>query len=254
MDYEILLNSIKKEYKDILKDNLVGIYVHGSIAMGCFNWNNSDIDFIVVVNETITQDIKIKLMDATLKLNKIAPPKGLEMSIVLKENCINFIYPTPFELHFSNTHIKWYMKDKDDYCKKMNGTDIDLAAHFTIINKFGLVLDVPPICEVFGNVSEQFYIESIKCDIENAKDEVLNNPTYIILNLCRVLAYVNDNVILSKLEGGEWGLINLDENYSKIIISALDCYKTNAAYTIKNNETIEFCDYVLDKINRYSLI
>lgn len=254
MKYKKILNSIKKEYKNILKDNLVGIYVHGSIAMGCFNWNSSDIDFVVVVNKPISQDIKIKLMDSTLELSKISPPKGLEMSIVLKESCTNFIYPTPFELHFSNTHIEWYMKDKNDYCKKMNGTDKDLAAHFTIIKKFGLVLYGLPISEIFSSVPKKYYIESIKCDIENAKDEILNNPVYIILNLCRVCAYISDNVILSKTEGGEWGLINLDKNYSLIIRSALDCYKINVDYTIKNDESIKFCNYILEKINRYIVV
>lgn len=135
MDYKTVLNSIKEAYQNIIKDNLVGIYVHGSIALGCFNWDKSDIDFIVVVKEKLSQDIKLQIMKATSKLNKIAPPKGIEMSIVLQEYCNNLKYPTPFELHFSNIHINWYKNDPGDYCNKMNGTDPDLAAHFVIIKK-----------------------------------------------------------------------------------------------------------------------
>ena len=44
-----ILEQIKTSYQEILKDNLTGIYVHGSIAFGCFNWEKSDIDFLVVV-------------------------------------------------------------------------------------------------------------------------------------------------------------------------------------------------------------
>lgn len=40
-----LLNRIKISYQNILKDGLVGIYVHGSIAFECFHWDQSDIDF-----------------------------------------------------------------------------------------------------------------------------------------------------------------------------------------------------------------
>jgi len=36
---------------------------------------------------------------------------------------------------------------------------------------------------------------------------------YITLNLARVLAYQKDHLILSKKEGGEWGLANLVEKY-----------------------------------------
>lgn len=139
MDYKIVLNNIKETYENIIKDNLVGIYVHGSIALGCFNWDKSDIDFIVVVKEKLSQDIKLQIMKVTSRLNEIAPSKGIEMSIVLQEYCNNFQYPTPFELHFSNMHVDWYKNNADDYCNKMNGTDSDLAAHFVIIRKAGVV-------------------------------------------------------------------------------------------------------------------
>ena len=32
-----LINSFVERSKDILKENLVGVYLHGSLAMGCFN-------------------------------------------------------------------------------------------------------------------------------------------------------------------------------------------------------------------------
>ena len=37
---DFILNS-----KNILYDNLIGIYLHGSLAMGCYNEKKSDIDF-----------------------------------------------------------------------------------------------------------------------------------------------------------------------------------------------------------------
>lgn len=49
-----ILNKIVGSYKDILKDNLVGIYIHGSLAMNCFNPKSSDIDFLVVIKEKPT--------------------------------------------------------------------------------------------------------------------------------------------------------------------------------------------------------
>lgn len=45
-----LLDRIKTAYSKILGDRLAGIYVHGSIVFGCFNWDRSDIDFLVVVS------------------------------------------------------------------------------------------------------------------------------------------------------------------------------------------------------------
>lgn len=249
MNYEEVLKSVSIEYKNILGDNLVGIYVHGSIALGCFNFDKSDIDYIVVVNKPLTEEIKLKLMNVTIELNKKAPSKGLEMSIVLKKYCTNFIYPTPFELHFSNMHLGWYNSDSKDYCKNMNGFDKDLAAHFTIIKNSGIVLYGLPINEVFAEVSKEDYLDSIKNDISEAKSEICENPMYIILNLCRVLAYVRNNLILSKEKGGEWGLYNLDKCYHKIINDALYSYNTNEIMKVDEEEAKRFCDYMLKNIN-----
>ena len=70
---------------------------------------------------------------------------------ILQDNqqsiCRPFIYPTPFELHFSVAHLYWYGKDPDDYISKMKGEDKDLAAHFTIITHRGKCLYGAPIYE-----------------------------------------------------------------------------------------------------------
>ena len=85
-----------------------------------------------------------------------------------------------------------------DYILKMKGTDKDLAAHFTIIKACGIVLYGAGINEVFADVPRDKYIDSIWADIEGARAEILENPVYIILNLCRVAAFLKDNLILSK--------------------------------------------------------
>ena len=97
-----------------------------------------------------------------------------------------------------------------DYVQKMNGTDKDLAAHFTITKKYGIVLYGADIDSVFGEVPKMDYIDSILSDIEEANEEILENPIYITLNLCRVAAFLKDGLITSKKQGGEWGKENLD--------------------------------------------
>lgn len=250
MNYKYILNLILQEYKAILKENLVGIYIHGSIALGCFNWDKSDIDYIVIVNEKLSLNTKLKLMESTIKINSLSTNKGLEMSIVLKEYCTNFIYPTPFELHFSNSHINSYIDDPVNYCETMNGLDKDLAAHFTIIKNHGLVLYGASINSTFPYVPNEDYIDSIKYDINDAKSEIFNNPIYIILNLCRVLAYLKDDLILSKEQGGYWGINNLDNAFKELINEAIICYKTNKSITLDYTSN-KFCDYMLKEIDSF---
>ncbi len=149
---EYILNKLVEQSREILQDNMAGIYLHGSEVMGCFNPKKSDIDFIVVVHDKMTDVVKRSYMDMIVELNSLAPAKGIEMSIVRKEACKPFVHPTPFELHFSMMHLDWYMDNPDDYIQKMNGTDKDLAAHFMIIGKRGKCLCGMPIEEVFAEV------------------------------------------------------------------------------------------------------
>lgn len=76
---------------------------------------------LVVVNEAIPNNIKHRFMDMVVELNTYAPPKGIELSIVKRGVCNPFVYPTPFELHFSITHLEWYKTNPLDYIDKNEG-------------------------------------------------------------------------------------------------------------------------------------
>ena len=237
-----------EQAREILGDNLTGIYLHGSAVMGCYNPEKSDIDLIVAVEDSLSDEVKRKIMDMTVALNEAEPAKGIEMSIVKKADCNPFIYPTPFELHFSAMHMGWYRDNPEDYVRKMNGTDADLAAHFTIIKKRGKCLYGAPIDEVFAEVPKADYIDSIWNDIAEAEDEIADNSMYLILNLARVLAYLQDSLVLSKKEGGEWALNNLPEKYLSLIKAALSEYADAADISYDMNLAKDYAGYMVGKI------
>jgi streptomycin 3"-adenylyltransferase len=131
----------------------------------------------------------------------------------------------PFELHFSKGHINWYKDDPAGYINTMKGTDKDLAAHCTIIRARGRCLKGCPIDEVFGEVPERDYADALWYDIEEAPEDILEDTMYITLNLARVMAWLRERKVLSKQEGGEWGLSNLPKEYHPLIEAALKEYK-----------------------------
>lgn len=49
----IILGEIVNIFTSQLQDNLIGIYLHGSLVMGCFNPQSSDIDFLVIVKSKL---------------------------------------------------------------------------------------------------------------------------------------------------------------------------------------------------------
>lgn len=249
--FKELLSDFVEVSKEIFKTNLTGVYLHGSAAMGCFNPDKSDLDLILVVKTDIPDAEKMGFMEHVVEFNEKAPSKGIELSIVKKEFCKPFVYPTPYELHFSETHLNWFETNPKDYIGKMRGTDKDLAAHFTIINRYGIVLYGESISEAFGEVPKENYIDSIWFDIENAKEDIVENPMYIILNLCRVLAYLQEGLILSKKTGGEWGIKMLPERFGELIESALQDYVSDNKMKDDIEMAAEFADYMIDRIGRY---
>lgn len=213
-----------------LGENLVGVYLHGSLAFGCFDPRVSDIDFLIVVREALCVEQKKALLHLMLKLTPEAPPKGLEMSVVLARDCRPFVHPTPYLFHFSSAHIARALRDDEEYCRNFFGTDRDLAAHMTVIRAVGRVLVGRPIGEVFGEVPREAYLDSLRYDAENAVADISENPVYVILNLCRIAAFLEDGAVLSKKDGGLWGLQHLPQAYREIIRAAVEAYTSGSSY------------------------
>ena len=243
-----ILSRIRAVCEAAFGSQLVGIYVHGSLAFGCYREENSDIDFLIVVSKALSLVQKELLIHTMLVLEKQGPEKGLEMSVVLACNCKPFIYPTPFEIHYSKTHREWAERDLTDYCRNMNGTDPDLAAHITVIHAAGKVLCGQPVEEVFGAVPSENYLDSLRNDVENAVEDIRRDPIYIILNLCRIAAWMETGKVLSKLDGGVWGKEHLPECYRPLISSAVAAYAAQGPVQEDEEWQSRFAAYMLQRI------
>lgn len=243
-----VLDAFVKGSREILGDDLVGVYLHGSAVMGCFSPLKSDIDLIVVVEHALTDEIKRAFLEMTVALNGAAPPKGIEMSVVTRGVCRPFAYPTPYELHFSAGHLDWYRRDPDGYIREMKGTDKDLAAHFTVIRTRGRCLCGLPVEEVFGEVPREDYLDALWYDVEGAGEEIRSYPMYLILNLARVLAFCREGTVLSKKEGGLWALDHLPASFHPLIRDALREYTEAAAVAYDGALAKRYAAYMLDEI------
>lgn len=61
---DALLAGLRADFEAVLVESLIGIYVHGSLAFGCFRRETSDVDFIAVVERPPTLDQKAALIRA----------------------------------------------------------------------------------------------------------------------------------------------------------------------------------------------
>lgn len=243
------LDRIVQGMRTILADNLIGIYLHGSLAMGEFNPRMSDVDFLVVACEPLDLPAKQALVSFTLELAPDAPPKGIEFSVVLLRYTRDFVYPTPFEFHASPY---WYERLRTGELDLMaQREDPDLAAHFVITKARGACLYGEPIDVVFGDVPEAAYWSSIYGDAESILKNISADPVYGVLNLCRVLAYQRDRLSTSKREGGRWALENLDSPFHPLIRQALAASQSDApsGFTWNNADLTAFADFARERLS-----
>jgi predicted nucleotidyltransferase len=230
---QTLLMRLVDKFCKTLGDNLVGVYLHGSLAMGCFNPLTSDVDFLVVVRVPLSIETKKEILAFALELAEATPEKGLEFSIVLLEHTLYFVFPTPYELHLSPF---WYDRARNGEIDLTTPqTDPDLAAHFTITRAYGRCLFGDPIADVFGDVPEQHYCAALVYDLEGILGDIGGNPVYNILNVCRITAYRQDKRVLSKRDGGLWGLEHLASAYHPLIQQALDVYQAQTLQNVRWN-------------------
>jgi predicted nucleotidyltransferase len=242
------LDKIVTLFKKELKENLKGIYLHGSLAMGCFNPNKSDIDLLVVVRENLTTKNKKRMAKMALSLHDELPnERGIEFSIILETYLKTFVHPTPFEFHYSDFHRQQYQIDEDYLCGGFE--DEDLASQITVAYYRGISLYGSPLRELYEPIDRQYYLESILYDVKGASNEILNNPMYLTLNLCRVLFFLKEGEVSSKKEGGEWGVKVLPSVYQGLVQKCVDEYTDVVEKSeLDNRQLLDFANYMLREI------
>lgn len=206
--------------------HLIGVYLHGSLAMGCFAPCASDIDLLAVTDLPLTLHDKVGL--ARLLPGLSLQPHPIEISLLSMDDLQPWRYPTPFDLHYSES---WRQSFADDLAsgawQSWNGvrrSDEDLAAHITVLRARGRCLWGSPIGEVFPPVPYRDYVDSIQRDITWSLNRPTEQPGYAILNLCRTWAYLRTGEVRSKAEGGEWALMRLAENLRPALRAVLAGY------------------------------
>lgn len=237
-----------------LRTNLVGIYLHGSLALKCFNPQRSDVDLLVVLNESLSVDTKRTVIGYLLKHSRA--PHSIEVSYLTLSDIKPWKCPTPYDLHYGEDHREVYQAAlKDESWRSWNDerrTDLDLAAHIMVTRMRGVTLVGPAATELFPNVPEEDYRASILADFDFARERIHDNPVYAVLNMCRVFQYLSHGGISSKDEAGQWALDELASDYQVVVSQALEVYRGQIWGREWDAGALDrFAGYLNDKVSPY---
>jgi Domain of unknown function (DUF4111)/Nucleotidyltransferase domain len=228
-------------FRDILGDNLRGIYLHGSLALGCFNPARSDIDVLVVMAEPLDTDTKLLVADLLLHVS--CAPYPVELHVLTRSQLNDWRHPSPFEMHYGESHRETLALDPLTALQTMSSTDRDLAAHVTIAREAGIAVIGPPSEEVLPKVPFAHYRDALGTDLTWARG--VRSALYGILSPCRVWATLETGALHSKASGAAWALERLPDDLKPLVKTALASY-TGAGESIDFDESARqrLLDYI----------
>jgi predicted nucleotidyltransferase len=224
-----VVEELARELEDTLGGNLVGVYLHGSLALGCFNPERSDIDLLVVTRRRL--DPAARRSIAELALRRSNAPYPLEMSVLSQADARPWRYPTPYDFHYGESRrSRLEQQLAGGELAEVVDTDHDLAGHIGLLLARGRTLVGEPAGDVFPAVPEADFRDSILRDFAwiQKPETRMGGRIYGVLNACRVLAYLRGAGILSKAEAGDWARHALPADLRPTSAAAVAAYRSGS--------------------------
>jgi Domain of unknown function (DUF4111) len=204
----------------LLDQQLQGIYLHGSLALGGFQPARSDINIIAVVTGEIASTLQAELLKLLILVSN--RPRPIDIYIVTEKALFPFQPPIAFAFHYDEQ-----LRYPPQYAPSNAAPHVnpDLSIFLTVVQRSGIVLAGKPIAETIPPIPEVAFRDALARSIQAAQAHLPQDPSAFILNACRTVAYLQDGgPILAKDAGGAWGLLHMPEQFHALIQQALALY------------------------------
>ena len=247
------INGVVDIWKRHLGDNLIGIYLHGSIALNAFCPDSGDIDLLVVVKDSVEISTKLEIARDIIEIDR--KPCPLEMSAVKQADAINWKTPGNCVFHYSDFWTAKYLDkfrnpDLEVYVADHEFTDVDVTGYIKLLKQCGIVLYGKEIEEVFADVSDEDFWLAISADIDEYDFHDYDARYFAsnILILGRILSFKKEKRILSKYEGGLWMIQNVPENLKYLPELAMKIWFEGEEHILPEKDLKKLRDYLVGEI------
>jgi len=256
-----VLNTFVNAIKAELAENLIGVYLVGSIASGDFD-SDSDVDFLVVTNTELTETNRKSLQEIQTKIHDIDcyPAKHLEGSYISIADLNNWytvgekkLYyfdngSTTFEesTHDNQWHVRWILRERG----------------ITLIGqKPETILQSIPLNKLCNE------IKTVMLQVMKLFEDEINHPlsffnskfgqSFAVLTYCRMLHTLHTGTVQSKKAAVKWAKQFVEPKWVKIIDQAWH-EREGVRFGVKIGqqaeptllyETLEFIKYAVAQID-----
>ena len=182
-------------------DDLAGVYVIGSLALGGYVPGRSDIDVVAVSTSALPIEAKRSMVASVSHPNLACPSRGLEL--VVYERAV-VTTPTPGAAFSINLNSGPAMEESVSFDPATE------PAHWFVLDRSiarsnGIGLFGPPSNEMFAELPRAWVIEAV---VESLRWHRAHEGAgaNVVLNALRSLRFAREGIWSSKVEAGRWAL------------------------------------------------
>jgi predicted nucleotidyltransferase len=221
-DVNEILNLLRSNVEGILDNQFVGMYLYGSLSSGDFNPETSDIDFLVVTDDTLS-DQKIAALES---MHKRIWASGMKWASKLEGSYIPQEYIRRHDAN--NPPCPTVIEGK--FSLDRHGSDWIIQRH--IVREYGVVLAGPVPSSLIDPVSPDEIRNAILSILNEWWFPMLNDAAWLrqhgsnyhgfaVITMCRARHALEHGTIVSKPVAIQWARENLGEQWHPLIEQAI---------------------------------
>jgi hypothetical protein len=253
-ELNVVLGHLVAGARTTLGDNLVGVYLQGSFAIGDAD-EHSDVDFLVVIERELTEDEQRALQALHERLFELPTQwvQHLEGSYVPREH-LRRIDPE---------RRPWFYFDNGAMDPAWDSHDNSAVVRWSL-REHGVVLAGPDPASLVDRIPAGALRAAVIHDLAafgiwlRARDSwSARLQTLAVVTYCRILHTLETGIVSSKRGAGEWALDTLDPDWASLIRRALDERPDpwRKVHEVADPElvtrTLAFVDYAAESATRF---
>jgi streptomycin 3"-adenylyltransferase len=234
----------------VLKEELVGVYLHGSAVLDGLR-PHSDIDVIAVSKRRTSSEEKRRLVDFLLALSGWGRLIGrpIELDVVVQSEIRPWRYPPAFDFHFSELLRKEFESGDLEPWPAPTNRDLASVITMTLLGDTALIGPLP--AEIFDPVPRRDYIDAILRDTSTVDQYLDWDTRNVVLTLPRIWSAVATDEVHSKDSAAAWALPRLPARHRPVLERAQSIHRGEAQDSWNDLllQVRAYADYIVSEIN-----
>jgi streptomycin 3"-adenylyltransferase len=242
--------------REVLGDIVLGVYLHGSGALGRLH-PTSDIDLFAVTSRRTTEAERRELIERLLRISGRGDPTGRSRSVNLEIVAQADVRPWRYPAHLDLQCGDWFRPEfaRGNFAP-WNSDNPDVALLIKVVLQADRPLFGPPSAELLDPVPEADVRRAMLDSVPGLLADLDGDERNVVLTFVRIWTTLATGVIRSKDGAAEWARPLLPPEHRPVLEHALAIYLGEAPEEWDDllPRVRPFVDHVSDRIDRAAVV